>query len=125
MTKSSYTQEITVTREMTAAYMGSGTLEVFSTPALCAFMENTAIKTISLPDGETSLGVEINIEHLKASIVGETLTARAEVVAHEGHSIYFQIEVKNSRNEIIGSARHTRVVVNAERFLSKLENKTI
>ena len=125
MTKSSYTQEITVTREMTAAYMGSGTLEVFSTPALCAFMENTAIKAISLPDGETSLGVEINIEHLKASMVGETLSARAEVVAHEGHSVYFQIEVKNSRNEVIGSARHTRVVVNTERFLSKLENQPI
>ena len=125
MTKSSYTQEITVTREMTAAYMGSGTLEVFSTPALCAFMENTAIKAITLPEDETSLGVEINIEHLKASMVGETLTAKAEVVAHEGHSIYLQIEVKNSRNEIVGSARHTRVVVNTERFLSKLENQPI
>lgn len=125
MTKSSYTQNIIVTRDMTAAHMGSGTLEVFSTPALCALMENTAIKAITLPEGETSLGVEINIEHIKASMVGETLTARAEVVAHEGHSIYFQIEVKNSRNEIVGSARHTRVVVNAGKFLSKLEEKTI
>lgn len=125
MTKSSYTQNIIVTRDMTAAHMGSGTLEVFSTPALCALMENTAIKAITLTEGETSLGVEINIEHIKASMVGETLTARAEVVAHEGHSIYFQIEVKNSRNEIVGSARHTRVVVNADRFLSKLEEKTI
>ena len=121
MNKTVYTQKITVSQTMTALSMGSGTMEVFSTPSLCAFMENTAIKALKLNENETSVGVEINIEHTKASAIGETLTARAEVVAHEGHSVYFYIEVKNEMGDVIGLAKHTRVVVDSDRFMKKLE----
>ena len=38
-------QEITVTQEQTAKVYGSGTLEVFGTPAMIALMENTALKS--------------------------------------------------------------------------------
>lgn len=73
-------------------------------------MENTAIQAIKgeLSEGETSVGAEIFIEHLRASKVGETLTATAEMKAHEGSSIFIQIEVKNERNDLIGRAKHAR-----------------
>ena len=85
-------------------------------------MENTAIQAVNgeLKDGETTVGAEIHIEHLRASKVGETLTATAEVTAHEGSSIFLHIEVKNEKKDLIGRARHVRVVVDPEKFMARL-----
>lgn len=118
-----FTQKHTVQPQETAAAIGSGSLEVFSTPSLGALMENTAIQAVKgeLSEGETSVGAEIFIEHLRASKVGETLTATAEMKAHEGSSIFIQIEVKNERNDLIGRAKHTRVVVDPEKFMHRLD----
>lgn len=119
-----FTQKHTVQPpQETAAAIGSGSLEVFSTPSLGALMENTAIQAIKgeLSEGETTVGAEIFIEHLRASKVGETLTATAEMKAHEGSSIFIQIEVKNERNDLIGRAKHTRVVVDPEKFMHRLD----
>lgn len=122
MKKSTFTQKHTVEARETAAAVGSGTLEVFSTPALGALMENTAVKAVEneLREGEATVGAEILIEHLRASKVGETLTAQAEVLAHEGSSIFLGIEVKNEKNDVVARARHTRVVVDPEKFMQRL-----
>lgn len=122
MKKSVFTQTHLVLPQETAAAIGSGSLEVFSTPSLGALMENTAIQAVNgeLKDGETTVGAEIHIEHLRASKVGETLTATAEVTAHEGSSIFLHIEVKNEKKDLIGRARHVRVVVDPEKFLARM-----
>lgn len=125
MNKSVFTQKHIVTEEETALKIGSGDMNVFSTPSLGALMENTAIKAIAhaLAENETTVGAEINIEHIMASAIGEELTAKAEVVAHEGRSVFFQIEVKNEKNDVVGRAKHTRVVVNPTRFMQRLTKK--
>lgn len=125
MNKLVFTQKHTVKPQETALAVGSGSLEVFSTPSLSALMENTAIQALApdLDEGETTVGAEMYVEHLKASKVGETLTAKAEVKAHEGRSIFITIEVKNERCDIIGRAKHTRVVVNPEKFMQRLDEK--
>ena len=47
-------QELVVTKENTAKAMGSGTLEVFATPAMIALMEKTAYESVApeLEEGE-------------------------------------------------------------------------
>ena len=98
MNKLVFKQKHTVKPQETALAVGSGSLEVFSTPSLSALMENTAIQALApdLDEGETTVGAEMYVEHLKASKVGEILTAKAEVKAHEGRSIFITIEVKNA-----------------------------
>lgn len=88
-------------------------------------MENTAIQALApdLDEGETTVGAEMYVEHLKASKVGEILTAKAEVKAHEGRSIFITIEVKNECCDVVGRAKHTRVVVNPEKFMQRLDEK--
>ena len=115
----------TVKPQETALAVGSGSLEVFSTPSLSALMENTAIQALApdLDEGETTVGAEMYVEHLKASKVGEILTAKAEVKAHEGRSIFITIEVKNECCDVVGRAKHTRVVVNPEKFMQRLDEK--
>ena len=41
------TDEVMVTEENTARTMGSGTLDVFATPAMIALMENTAYESVT------------------------------------------------------------------------------
>ena len=125
MNKLVFKQKHTVKPQETALAVGSGSLEVFSTPSLSALMENTAIPALApdLDEGETTVGAEMYVEHLKASKVGEILTAKAEVKAHEGRSIFITIEVKNECCDVVGRAKHTRVVVNPEKFMQRLDEK--
>ncbi|MGL5541954.1 MAG: thioesterase family protein, partial [Fusobacteriaceae bacterium] len=67
--------EKTVNENETAAKVASGALEVFSTPMLIAFMENTAFQLAQgeLSDELTTVGTSVNIKHLKANLVGDKL----------------------------------------------------
>ena len=53
-----YTIEKTVTTEMTARIMGSGTLDVLATPSMIALIEETAWKSVAseLEPGMASVG---------------------------------------------------------------------
>jgi len=57
-----FTQMFVVQPHQTAQALGSGELEVFSTPSMIALMENTAMKCVSetLDDGYSTVGVEIH-----------------------------------------------------------------
>lgn len=120
----SFTQMLKVERKHCASEVGSGLLEVFSTPALVAFMENTALQAIDdLQKGQTTVGVEINVQHLKASPIGEVLTAEAQLLSHEGRAYEFEVVVKDSSGDVVGKAFHKRFAVDSERFMQKLQKK--
>ena len=122
MINQSFTQTISVSENQTAEKMGSGTLPVFATPAMIAVMENTAIKVLTdLPEESTSVGISININHLKASKVGEIIEFTATLILIEGRKYSFQIIAKNSNGETIGEGTHERVVVDIQKFMSKLD----
>ena len=114
-----YTQTLQITEQHTAFSLGSGTLPVFATPALVAFMENTAMQLIELPEGKTSVGISIDVKHLKASPVGAAVRCTAQVESREDRKYTFRIIVVNSENEIVGTAIHERIVVDIERFMNK------
>ena len=65
-------KETKVTENETAIKIGSGDLEVYATPSMIAFMENTAknLVTDELPVGYTTVGINMNVNHIKASPVG-------------------------------------------------------
>jgi len=117
-----YTQEMIVSESQTAEKVASGALPVFATPALVAFMENTAMKLLSgLPESETSVGTLINIQHLKASAVGEKIRCTAKITEIDGRKYTFNLEAADSSGSIIGKGTHERFVVNIEKFMSKLK----
>ncbi|MFV0391269.1 MAG: thioesterase family protein [Paludibacteraceae bacterium] len=117
----SYSQKLVVTEYHSASTVGSGFLNVFATPELVAFMENTAVRAIgNLDEGYTTVGVEINVKHLKASRVGEEITCEAILVRQEGKIYHFDITATDSSGDCIGEATHTRVAVEIERFMQKV-----
>lgn len=116
-------QRFTVTPTDTAAHLGSGSLEVLATPRLVAMMESAACAALEgqLPEGDTSVGVRIDIQHLAASAVGAEVEVIATLTSREARHLHFSIEA-TSAGTLIGRATHDRVVVNAKRFMDKLSS---
>lgn len=114
-------KSFTVTPELTAEVVGSGSLPVLATPTLAAWIENVATLATAdlLAEGETSVGTNINLDHLKKSLIGEKIDISVELLSREGRQLCFTAECHNQEGVLIGKASHTRFIVNAERFMSR------
>ena len=113
-----------VEREDTAKEVGSGSLLVYATPCMVALMEGAACEAIqeALSDNQTTVGTELNIQHISATPVGLEVRAEAEVTAVEGKVITFQVKAFDEAGEI-GNGIHKRVIVNTQKFLEKAYDK--
>ena len=113
-----------VEREDPAKEVGSGSLLVYATPCMVALMEGAACEAIeeALSDSQTTVGTELNIQHISATPVGLEVRAEAEVVAVEGKVITFEVKAFDEAGEI-GRGTHKRVIVNTQKFLEKAYEK--
>lgn len=116
-----YQSRVVVSEDNTALNLGSGDMEVFATPAMIALMENAAMNAVAehLDAGATTVGTMMKSSHVKASAVGATITAEAELVAVEGRRLCFVVKAWDEKGTI-GEGEHERFIVDRERFLSKL-----
>ena len=117
----SYESNTVVAESNTAETLGSGDMAVFATPAMVALMENAAMLAVkdSLPEGSTTVGVEMQTSHVKDSALGANITASATLVEVDGRRLTFDVKAWDEKG-VIGEGRHVRFVVDRERFLSKL-----
>lgn len=117
-----YTATTEVTQEKSALAMGSGNLPVFATPALVALMENAAMMAVatSLPEGSTTVGGAINIQHTRPSAIGQKVSATARLTAVDGRKLLFEL-VAHDSSGVIGEGTHVRFIVDAERFMAKVK----
>lgn len=88
----------TVLHTNTAAAMGSGSLDVYATPAMLALMEKAACNIVNpcLDDDTTSVGIGVNLSHDAATAVGKTVTAKAVLVGVDGRKLTFKITVSDN-----------------------------
>ena len=114
-------QTILVTDDLTAVAMGSGSLPVLATPAMIALMEAAALAAIdpALPEGQASVGIEVNVRHLSATPVGEEIIASAIVTQIDGKRVTFEVRAWD-RKELIGEGTHVRYIIDEVRFMSRL-----
>lgn len=116
----SYTATVTVTDKDTALAYGSGGLEVFATPAMISLMESAAYNLLKdAPCNVESVGIEINVAHTRACLVGTEVTAEAKVVAVEGKRVSFTISASD-KNGSIGNATHIRYIIEPEKFMQRV-----
>ncbi|MCH3965632.1 MAG: thioesterase family protein [Clostridium sp.] len=116
-------KEMKVTKDDTAIKMGSGTLEVYATPSMAALMENAASNSVieGLPEGYTTVGISIDIKHIKSSPVGANIKCKATLTKVEGKKLFFDVEASDDAG-IIGKGSHVRYIVNASDFMKKTNN---
>ena len=117
-------KSLTVTDANTAKTMGSGTLDVFATPAMVALIEQTAYTSIEseLEPGWGSVGTSLNIQHLSATPVGMTVTATPELVEVDRRRLVFHAEVYDEKG-LVGKGTHERFLVENEKFQAKADAK--
>ena len=114
----------TVDASLLASSVGSGGLEVFSTPSLVALMENAARQAVEalLPTNQITVGVRIDVQHLAATPVGAQVRARAEVTQVEGRRLVFHVTAFDEQ-EKIGEGTHERMVVDPARLVARANAK--
>ena len=97
---------------------------VLSTPSLILLLERTCLELIRpfLQEGELTVGVQVDIEHLAPCPVGATVTATARVVQTDGPVVTFQVEASDDRDQL-AKGLHKRRVVAAGRLGDRVRRK--
>ena len=107
----------------TAAALGSGALPVLGTPRLLAWLEAATCACLAptLAEGSTSVGTRVQVEHLAASPVGAEVEVSASSAYVDGRLHRFTVSARDATTgKVLAAGEITRVVVDAERFLSRL-----
>ncbi len=115
-----------VTLERVASHLGSGSLQVYATPAMVAFVEQTCRKLVEphLPEGMTTVGIGLVVRHIAPTPLGGEVSIQAEIVLIEKNVISFQTELWDEM-EKIGEAAHERAVIEIDRFTERVQKKSI
>lgn len=113
--------EKVVTNDDTASKLGSGTLEVFSTPMMVALMECSAKDLVQpyLREGHSTVGIALNIKHIAATKVGKKVWAVSKLIEIDRKRLVFEIEAYDEDKKI-GEGTHERFIVENEKFIAKL-----
>ncbi len=116
------TQTLIVANEHSAKIHGSGNLDVYSTPAMVGLMENTACKCIEeiLEEGLDTVGMQIDVKHVKATKMGATVSCTAKLTEVDGKKLTFEIEASDEEG-LIGTALHKRYIIDPVKFLARLK----
>ncbi len=118
------TASVVVTPAQMAPHLGSGRAPVFASPAMIALMEAAAVDCVEdlLAPGQETLGIHLDVQHIAATPEGMTVTAAAELIERDGRKLVFNVEARDER-ELVGRGRHTRIIVDSQRFRSKVASK--
>ena len=113
-----------VTPENTAKTMGSGTLDVFATPALVALTEKTCWMSVApeLEEGCGTVGTRLELDHSAPTPVGMTVTCESELTAVEGRKLVFRVTLHDEKGPV-GGGVHERFIINDAKFAAKAEAK--
>ena len=115
--------EKVVTENDTAAKAASGSVEVLATPIMIAWMEGASLNLVQkeLENGLTTVGTEVNIKHLKGTLVGKTLKIISVLKEIDRKRLVFDVEVIED-GVAVGTGSHTRFIIDTAKFYEKLKN---
>lgn len=115
-------ETMVVERVHTASEIGSGSVEVLATPMMIALMEAAAVEAVQeyMPEGWTTVGTRVDVEHIRATPLGGVVTAEAFFVKRKGRVLEFAVTASDSTG-VIGQGDHQRHIINLERFMEGLQ----
>lgn len=113
--------ETVVIENDSAVKHASGTLYVYATPAMIALMENAAKSCVELhlPSQYTTVGIEVNIRHIKPTAIGSKVKCEAILQEIQEKKLFFKVDAWDEKGKI-GEGIHVRYIVESEDFMKKL-----
>lgn len=116
--------EFVVGEAHTAKAMGSGELEILSTPSMTALMEEAAWTSVQqfLESGDVTVGTLMNVSHESPTPMGMKVECISKLVSIDGRKLLFEVDAYDERGHV-GGGMHERFIVHKEKFLSKAESK--
>ena len=110
--------------EDTAKALGSGAVDVFSTPKLVALMEKAALLSVRdyLDEGMDTVGTRLDISHSAATPVGMTVRAESELIEVDRRRLVFSVKAWDE-TELVGEGTHERFIIDRDKFLAKCSSK--
>ena len=117
-------EQTIVSHSNSAVSMGSGSLEVFSTPSMIALMERACANSVKnhLEPGKTTVGVFIEAKHISATPLGMTVYCESKLTEVDGKRLVFKVTALDKCG-IIGTAKHERMIVDAKKLMEKAASK--
>ncbi len=115
-------EEVTVTPELTAESIGSGTVPVFATPMMISLVEKACRCSVEpyLDEGQTTVGTLVNVAHLAATPVGMRVWCETELVETDRRRLVFRVTVRDDAGPV-GEGTHERFIIDSDRFVKKAE----
>lgn len=117
-------EEIVVNKDVTAAAIGSGMVEVFATPMMIALMENTCAKSVAshLQADESTVGTHVNVSHCAATPIGMKVYCESELIEIDRRKLTFKVTAYDERG-MIGEGLHERFIIDSKKFQAKINFK--
>ena len=119
----SMSRRITVDPSRTVGFMGEDA-RVYGTPLMIMDVEKTCRDLIMqhADPGEDSVGIEVGIKHLAATLPGMTVDIEVRIAAVEGRRVAFDVSAKDEIDTIC-SGMHARFVVDVAKTAERLKAK--
>jgi fluoroacetyl-CoA thioesterase len=113
---------LTVGEADTAVAMGSGTVHVLATPRVVALCEQATCAALvgHLDEGCTTVGMRVQLDHLRPTPIGATVNAEAVLDKIEGRRLTFTVSATDTKG-LVAAGKVTRVMVEVDRFMEKTQ----
>lgn len=100
-----------------ATFLGSGSVEVLSTPSMILFMEKVSriMMDEELSEEYTTVGTQVCIKHLSACPKGAKVIAKTSLHMQTGKRLLFNVEAWYGDSKI-GEGTHERAIINKLKF---------
>jgi fluoroacetyl-CoA thioesterase len=108
------TIETVVDEALVVKHMGGE--GVLSTPSMIMLMERAGIEAVQahLPEGQTTVGFEVNVKHFGATPKGQKVRVTAELLEVDGRKLRFKVEALD-QDKKVGEGTHRRAIIQVQK----------
>lgn len=114
-------KEFIVEEQYLATFLGSGSVEVLSTPSMILFMEMVSRIMMDevLPDTHTTVGTQVCVKHLSACPKGSKVIAKTSLKEKNGKKLVFNVEAWYGDKKL-GEGTHERTIIDKQKFKQRV-----